>query len=474
MARKIRLFFEDVALLIVVKSLNKEAIFKDEEDYNFYLSLLEKLSSNLHVDIHSYSLSTEYIHLLGMFGQKDSLSRFMQSLNLNYINYYNKKYNRNGTLWEGRYKSSLVEDKFILSVMSYIESFSLRECKIDKQNPFKFTSHSKNAYANYDPIIRENEMYKLLGKDSKDRSLLYKKSFNKFILDKDLMNFIKNNLDKQTLTGSPEFYKKIEERVGDTILKKRGRPKNKKNQKEKEGKDMYNKLVVLDKEKHKSLKVTPLENLNFAKDLKFIPILANEIAMVSEIFPVVFTSDEIPSLVALTSLGKENLAINDEGKYISRYVPAFLRKYPFSLANTKEDSEQKVILIDEEASNVSKSKGKQLFNKEGEQTEVLKNAINFLTDYEKQNLNTQAVIKAIKDSGILEDREISVGEGEEKKVLINGFQVVNKDKLNALDDETLALWVRKGIITFIDKHLESLSKIEILFKLASQNQQTKN
>ncbi len=187
--------------------------------------------------------------------------------------------------------------------------------------------------------------------------------------------------------------------------------------------------------------------------MAFVPVLANEIAMVAETFPVVFTSDENPILVALTSLGGENLAINEDGKYITRYVPAFLRKYPFSLANNKENPDQKVILIDESASNVSNTKGKQLFDKDGEQTEILKNAIKFLSDYEKQNIATQTVAKIIKEAGILEDREISVGEGDDKKILVKGFQVVNREKLNNLDDKILAEWVRKGIITLIDTHL---------------------
>ena len=73
---------------------------------------------------------------------------------------------------------------------------------------------------------------------------------------------------------------------------------------------------MLDKEKHKSLKVSPLENLNFAKELSFVPVLVTETAAVSEMFPVVFSAGENSSLVSLTALGGSNLAINTEGKYI--------------------------------------------------------------------------------------------------------------------------------------------------------------
>lgn len=233
---------------------------------------------------------------------------------------------------------------------------------------------------------------------------------------------------------------------------------------------MYKNLIVLDKEKHKDLKIGALENLNFAKESVFVPVVANEVALVGNAFPVVFTADENPSLVALVSLGGDSLAINEEGKWITQYVPSFLRKYPFALASTKENPDQKVILIDEESPLFSKSKGKQLFRKNGEQSDVLKHAVEFLTDYEKQAVVTNNVAKLIADSGILEEREISVGEGDEKKVLVKGFKVVDREKLNALSDDILADWVRKGIITLIDAHIESLKHIETLFKLTMQKQ----
>jgi putative transposase len=111
-----------------------------------------------------------------------------------------------------------------------------------------------------------------------------------------------------------------------------------------------------------------------------------------------------------------------------------------------------------------------LFKKDGEQTELLENAIKFLTQSEQQVQITKKIVEEIEKSGILEDREISVGEGEEKKVLVKGFMVVDKDKLNKLSDDILASWVRRGIITFIDLHLKSLDNINLLFNLANQRQ----
>ncbi|MFA7354555.1 MAG: SapC family protein, partial [Sulfurimonadaceae bacterium] len=249
--------------------------------------------------------------------------------------------------------------------------------------------------------------------------------------------------------------------------KDRGRPKKEQIIK---GKKMYKNLVILDKEKHKELKINSLTDLNFAKSVTHIPVLANEVAQVGAVFPVVFTTDENPSLVALVSLGGDSLGIDANGKWVTSYVPSYLRKYPFSLASTKENPNQKVILIDEDSPLFSKSKGKQLFKKDGEKTEVLEHAINFLTSYDTQMSVTQNVAKIISQSGVLEDREISVGEGDEKKVLVNGFKVVSREKLNALSDDILADWVRKGIIGMIDAHLKSLENIQSLFNIAHKRQ----
>jgi len=464
LARKVRLFFDNIANHIVVKGINQEKIFRDESDFLFYKNLLEEISKNLYVSIHSYSLMPNYIHLLCTFEDKDSQARFMQSLGLKYVSYYNKKYKRSGTIWEGRYKSSLVEDKFILSVMRYIETISHA----------RYSSHINNSQDISDKTIKEHDMYTFLGKDEQDRAQLYKKHFINNPLKRDIKNFIEENLNKQSITGSLEFYKKLEALVGEPLVaKKRGRPKKKSNDKKTNTrKEMFTKLVVLDRKEHKSLKVSPLENLKFAKDLAFVPIIISEVAEIVEMFPVVFSANEKSSLVTLTSLGGVNLAINSDGKYITKHVPAYLRKYPFSFANTKDNKEKKIVLIDEQASCVSKSKGKQLFTKDGNQSELLDNAIKFLVEYEKQEVVTKSMIKAIREQNVLEDREISIGEGEDKKVLVSGFQVVSKEKLNKLDDKILASWVRRGIISFIDLHLKSLSKIDVLFKLANQTKQS--
>jgi len=231
--------------------------------------------------------------------------------------------------------------------------------------------------------------------------------------------------------------------------------------------NLYKDLILLDKEKHKDLKLSLSGDLFFAKSLPAIPLLINEIALVGNTFPIVFTADKEPGLVALVSINNKNVAINAEGKWIAKYVPAYLKKYPFALATTEKDSLNRVVLIDEESPLFSDT-GVPLFEENGESSKILVNIIDFLSSYEQTMQVTKETAAIISQSGILEDREISIGEGKEKRVLIKGFKVVNKEKLHDLSDEVLAEWVRKGIITLIDIHLKSLENIQLLFSLAKQ------
>jgi len=460
LARKVRIFVKDSPQHVMLKSLNKLAIFKDEADYRAFVDIFKESSINNDLAVHAYVLMPHIFEFLATPLYEDSLSKFMQSLGRKYVGYFNKKYNRTGTIWEGRYKSSLVEDKkYLFFVMLYIEKLASKE--------HLYSSIHKNLYGKKDEIVSYHNLYKKLGFTDEQRVQKYSEFFNSAV-DYERVDFIVMCLEKQSVTGSKDFIKNLEKIVGFSLaLKARGRPKK---EQIKKGKKMYKNLIILDKEKHKDLKINPLEDLNFAKSAPHIPLLANEVAQVGAAFPVVFTAGETPELTAIVSLGSDSLAINEEGKWITSYVPSYLRKYPFSLASTKENPEQKVILIDEDSSLFSKSKGKQLFKKGGEKSETLDHAINFLTSYDNQMSVTLNVAKLISNSGILEEREISVGEGEEKKVLVNGFKVVNREKLNALSDDILADWVRKGIMTMIDAHIKSLDNIQTLFEIAQRRQ----
>jgi len=462
MARKIRVFIKHIPHIIHIDSLKELELFRDSEDYELFLSLLLVLSKQNSLEIHSYLLMPKFIEILATPKEVDSIPKFIQTLGRRYVAFYNKKYGRRGSLFNGRYKLSIVEAKrYLFEVMVYIESHP----KHPKR--YKYSSLQKNLFNKRDDIVKFHNLYRQLGVTDKERILKYEKIFS-LSLTKQKSAFIKECIDKQLIVGDKGFINSLEKEIGAKLQRRRrGRPP-KKNKKERKG--MYKNLVVLDKEKHKDLKIKPMEDLEFAKDVSFVPLLANEVERVGKIFPVVFSNDDEPSVIAIVSLGGKSLALDNQYRWIGDYIPMALRRYPFSIASIKEDSSQKVILIDEDSHLLSTTEGESLFDDEGNATEALNRAINFLENYDKQMQITKNVAKLIKESKILDEREISVGEGEEKHVLIKGFSVVEREKLNGLSDDILAEWVRKGIINMIEYHIKSLNNIQNLFNILQQLQ----
>ena len=453
MARKLRIFVEDIPQYIKMSAINEIELFKDVSDCNYFYNQALELSKNLFLDIHAYSLSSNNIEFLATPKHEDSISKFIQNLSKQYVVYFNKKYARTGTLWEGRYKASLVDvDNFLFLLMYHIESKKSQKNSLDK--------NTKNIK---DDLVTSHKSYLALASTNETRVNKYlsiiKKNFDKYI-----SSWFENSINKQQVIGSNIFISKLEETTGlNLVAKKKGRPPKRK--------QMNGNKILLDKIKHKDLKINKLQNLDFAKNLQAIPILEIELDKISPYLPVVFGGENYDNLLILTSLGGENLAINSQGKWIIPYIPNEIRKHPFSMAKHPSNAEHQVILFDEKSEVLSYEQGEPLFTPEGNASDKLTQIGSFLKTSMENREKTQDIVKDIIQSGILDEREIAVNDGEIKNVLVKNFKVVDIDKFYALDDSILAKWVRNGTIKFIEQHLKSLDNIEKLFDLANARQQ---
>lgn len=459
MGRKVRIFLPDYPQHIQVAGKKGLSLFSDKEDIGCFLQQVQHSAKAAQVYVYAYGLTSAQANLLLQPKSENSIARFMQNLMRNYTRYYNTKYQHSGTIYQGRYKNSLIEPEFyFLDVMQYIEQLP----------ELLHSSLSHHLTGQSDALITAHPLYQSLGQTPAQQQQAYQKRISQ-PLPRQRVQFIQTSVEKQKITARSSFIKQLEHIIGASLfVKKRGRPR--KNQL-KELK-MSQTFTVLSNESHKELKINPLQNLNFAKGLVSIPLLATEAANVAKDFPVVFTVDENnnASLVALVSLGGENLAINEQGKWIAEYVPATLRKHPFALATTEDQPDQKIVLIDEDATVLSLTEGQPLFTEEGDATEALNHAVEFLKSFDEQAQATQNLANEVNQANILIEQEISVESGDTTQVLVSGFKVVDREKLNALEDEKLADWTRRGIIGLIEMHLKSLENINRLFALASQKQ----
>ena len=105
---------------IIQRGNNREVIFAADEDYRFYLERLKEACDRYHCDVHAYGLMTNHVHLLMTPSKEEGIGKVLQSLGRYYVQYFNYTYGRTGTLWEGRYKATLIDsDNYLLSCCRY-------------------------------------------------------------------------------------------------------------------------------------------------------------------------------------------------------------------------------------------------------------------------------------------------------------------------------------------------------------------
>jgi len=146
MARKPRVFLQGVAQHVVQRGNNREPCFFAEADYQFYLECLAESATKYACQLHAYVLMTNHVHLLVTPENESSLSGMMQSLGRRYVRYVNHTYKRTGTLWEGRYKSSLVQsENYLLTCSRYIELNPVRANMVETPAEYRWSSYGHNA-----------------------------------------------------------------------------------------------------------------------------------------------------------------------------------------------------------------------------------------------------------------------------------------------------------------------------------------
>jgi len=134
MARKPRFTIPGVPQHIIQRGNNRDPCFFSVADYSRYLEILEEAAQKNDVAIHSYVLMTNHVHLLATPNHKHANSHMMQDIGRKYVRFINRSYQRSGTLWEGRFKASLIDSEaYLLTCMRYIELNPVRAMMVNTQ-----------------------------------------------------------------------------------------------------------------------------------------------------------------------------------------------------------------------------------------------------------------------------------------------------------------------------------------------------
>lgn len=224
--RKPRFYLPDVPVHIVQRGNNRQAIFYDEKDYRVYLGWLKDALERYDCQLHAYVLMTNHVHLLVTPAAQDSISRMMQYIGRRYVPYINQEYGRSGTLWEGRYKSSLIqEEPYLLACMRYIELNPVRAGMVKKAVEYPWSSYHFNALQQENDLLTTHRIYNALGPDKASRRKAYQGLFRVHMAD-NLTQEIRAAWQTGTPLVNDRFKEQIEKALNKKIgFAKRGRPR---------------------------------------------------------------------------------------------------------------------------------------------------------------------------------------------------------------------------------------------------------
>lgn len=209
MARLPRIVVPGLPLHIIQRGNNRLPVFFTEEDYRYYLDTLTEASHQHGCAVHAYVLMTNHVHLLMTPGAKDSVSYCMQALGRKYVRYINDSYGRTGTLWEGRFKSALVDtERYLLTCYRYIELNPVRANMVTLPGVYQWSSYRSNAMGHHDDLLSPHDKYIELGVDSKMRQQTYRQLFSCHA-DEDKLNMVREATQAGTIIGNEMFKQKI-------------------------------------------------------------------------------------------------------------------------------------------------------------------------------------------------------------------------------------------------------------------------
>ena len=221
---------------------------------------------------------------------------------------------------------------------------------------------------------------------------------------------------------------------------------------------IYERAVPVSKERHKEWAVKAGTDYRFASEVNSIPLMAVEFPNAAAEYAIVFagTADAVMPAVILGVRDKENLYLKGDGGWEARYVPAFVRRYPFVFSSS-EDGKTFTLCIDESFTGCNQEgRGERLFDSEGEQSQYLGSILAFLKDYQAHFQRTQAFCKKVMDLDLLEPMRAQITLNTGEQMALEGFMAINRERLKQLTGEQLADLAKADELELFYLHLASM------------------
>ncbi|MDX6805812.1 SapC family protein [Terrihabitans rhizophilus] len=221
---------------------------------------------------------------------------------------------------------------------------------------------------------------------------------------------------------------------------------------------IYERAVPVSRQRHADWSVKAGQDYSFASSINSVPLMTAEFNVAMPEFAIVFAGqgDQVVPVAMLGVRDQENLYVSRSGGWTARYIPAFLRRYPFVFAST-DAGDNFTLCIDEDFSGANtEGRGERLFDSTGERTQYLQGVLGFLQAYQQQFLRTQAFTRRLVEFDLLEPMQAQFTLPGGQRMTLTGFQAISAERLKALSGERLEQLARADELDLIYAHLHSL------------------
>ena len=201
---------------------------------------------------------------------------------------------------------------------------------------------------------------------------------------------------------------------------------------------------------------------SFSKGVNSVPLMAVEILAAAAEYAVVFggTGDVVMPAVILGLRGEENLYLTEQGGWQAKYIPAFLRRYPF-VFSSPDEGKTFTLCVDEAFPGFNrKGRGERLFTDDRKPTPYVENVLKFLQQYQVEFRRTQALCKKLKDLNLLEPMRAQISLESGERMFLTGFSAVDRARLKTLSADVLAGLVKSDELELIYAHLSSMRNFQ--------------
>ena len=226
MPRRARLILPEIPLHIIQRGNNRAVCFHAEEDFLFYLDWLARAAHDTGCSVHAYCLMSNHVHLLLSAATPESPGALMKMLGQRYVQYVNRTYRRSGTLWEGRFRSCLLQEEgYLLECHRYIELNPVRAAMVEHPAHYRWSSYRANAQGEASPFLKPHGLYTALEKTPEARQAAYRELF-RYQLDPGLVDQLRSATNGNYALGNERFLSEMTAALGRRVTRgTAGRPR---------------------------------------------------------------------------------------------------------------------------------------------------------------------------------------------------------------------------------------------------------